>query len=289
MSAMTSAGTRPATDRGLRMSGLRARSFPDPVQPLLGWTSEVALDVLLDCLVGVGEDDLRAARGTSMIAMSEALLDDGDLPDVSEFDTVLLAYPEPDLYHAEVAGCWLSDRLPGAPVPAALAQSGPGAVFTALRVADGLAWLGDLRRGMVLGFDQNAVTRLRDAGHTEPDAAVLLLVGPDGDLAVREIGDEPLDSAGPDPATLAGRLARMTGETAAGHLILGAGLAAAAPALIAVLGDQSRVSIAPASGCTGVWTALAQLTPMTEPVLLADVDPIGRRLHHCLVVPEAGR
>ena len=277
----------------VRLTGIRHRVFRDRPQPLMGFDLELAADLLRAYGRGDELQTFLDRTGNSFIAMSEALLDELPVkpgaapnPDTAsgldtafDLDTVLLAYRVPDLYYSEVAGCYLSQRLPGAPVPCSVAEQGPGAPFTALRIADGMCRLGELERGMLFAFDQNAaVWDADDALQSRPDAAVLIEFGSAasgsavGSATVAELTDVRAGEPGfPSQA-------QVLEETLARHPdarpLIGAELA----------GPADPHDAAPWS--TGLWAALVDLWPLREPVLLADYDSVGGVFHSCLLVPD---
>lgn len=277
---------------GLRLTGIRHRVFPDRPQPLIGYEVELAQEVLSAFGRGDELQDFLDRTGNSFIAMSEALLEgrvgsSGDavlevdavpgLDAAPDFDSVLLAYRTPDLYHSEVAGCYLSHRLPGAAVPCSIAEQGPGAPFTALRIADAMWQLGELKRGALFAFDQNgAAWDADEARQSRPDAAVLIEFGgaaPAGAARVAELTETRAGDTGlPSLALmLTDAVARHPGVRA----LIGAELAA-----------ELRLSGHDDLWGTALWAALARLWPIREPVLLADFHSVGGVFHSCLLVPD---
>jgi len=218
-----------------------------------------------------------ARNGTGFITMSEALLAGVGEP-LPELDAVLLAYHSPDLYYSDVAGCYLSQRLPGSPIPCSVSAPGPGAVFTALRIADGMCRLGELDRGALFAYDQNAVLwDANDAARDKPDSAVLLTLGADGEVAVGELDEIRVDGPGGPVRALADVLDRHRGI----RVVAGAGLAAE----LEGTPYADRVESVPELWCTSAWAGLAALWPLTEPVLVADYQPVGTSFHSCVLSP----
>jgi hypothetical protein len=271
------AGQAKAT--GVHVSRVVHQVFTERTQPVFGLDAGLA-QILIERLGRGGElDSCLASLGNSFISMSEALLGElpGELPDL---DAVLLAYHSPDLYRSDVAGCYLADRLPGTPVPCSLAASGPGAVFLALRVADGMCRLGELNWAALFGYDQNAVGRETGGpSRSRPDAAVLLQLGARGEAAVTELDEAAAGGPGePGPAlALAQALDRHPGA----GVIAGAGLAAVLDGFDA----DGRVETATMPWSTGVWDEVARRWPPRQPVLLADYEPAGGRLYTALLMP----
>lgn len=268
------AADRPATT-GLHLSRIVHQVFPERELPVFGMRAELARVLIESFGRGAELDAYLGGTGNSFIAMSEALL--RQLPDsLPELDAVWLAYHAPDLYHAEVAGCYLAQRLPGAPVPCSVARPGPGAVFTALRIAAGMCRLGELNQAMLIAYDQNAVVwEAHDAVHDRPDSAVLFQLGATGDVLVSELDEAPGRRAAAD--TVAEALDRHPGARMLVGACLGAELAGTPAA--------DRVELAPALWGTSVWAGLARLWPLRQPVLLADRDPVGGTVHSCLLTP----
>jgi hypothetical protein len=163
--------------------------------------------------------------------------------------------------------------------------------------------LGELERGVLFAFDQNAAVWDEDeAMQSRPDAAVLIEFGraapsrADGGAArVAELTDVRAGDTGfPSPA-------RVLEETLARHPdarpLIGAELAAELPVgpqgtelPNAELSSAELWSTGLSSAelwSTGLWAALAQLWPIHEPVLLADYHAVGGVFHSCLLVPDA--
>ncbi len=261
---------------GIRISGVVCNTFQERREPLTGWSEQSMREVLQ---ASGREDELEAVlsrRGNSFIAMSEDLLGRVGSPS-PEADVVFLAYQTPDLFHSDVAGCYLTERFSGSPVPLSITGQGPGAAFTALRVADVMWRLGELRRGALFAYDQNATMWEEDQQvRSLPDSAVLLLLGANG-ARVEELTER---TASDPTAVLKETLGRHPREPA----LVGR-------ALLDKLGGAAsyrRVVPAPRTHLfTGVWMLLARLWPLTGPVLMADFDPCAERLYCCRLVPEA--
>ena len=265
----------PATAAGVHVSRVVHRVFPERTQPVFGMDAGLARMLIEDLGRGGELDSYLTSKGNSFISMSEALLVElpGELPDL---DAVLLAYHSPDLYRADLAGCYLASRLPGNPVPCSLAAPGPGAVFLALRVADGMCRLGELNWAVLFGYDQNTVGWETDGPpRSRPDAAVLLQLGSSGEAAVAELDEVAAGGPGdPSPAqALAGVVDRHPGA----WVVAGAGLAAP--------GTDGRGETVTVPWRTGVWFHVARRWPLPQPTLVADYDPAGGRLHSALLVP----
>jgi hypothetical protein len=267
----------------VRLSGLVHSVFPHRGEPLAKLDPGLARDVL----AAYGREDefesFLQRTGNGFIAMSEELL--GRLPGpLPETDAVLLAYHTPDLHHPDVAGCYLAQRLPGTPTPCSVAEQGPAAAFTALRIADGMCRLGDLGHGTLFVFDQfAAVWEADEAVQGRPDAAVLLLLGATGEVVVSDLGEVAVGGLnGPGPAQA---LDEVAGRHPGVRVLVGTALAAQ---LAGALRGYPVETAAPESWGTGVWAALAQAWPIREPVLVAEYQEVGGRLHSCLLTPEAG-
>lgn len=274
---MPLARARPA---GLHLSGVAYRVFPERTQPVFGVAPPLARALIEQFGRAADLESYLSSTGNTFIVMSEAVLAGlpGELP---EQDVVLLAYHAPDLYRNEVAGYYLAQRLPGGPVPCSVTGQGPGGVFTALRIASGMCALGELGRGILFGYDQNAVVwESRHPSHAWPDAAVVLQFGPCGNAAVAELEEVPAGADGPAPAAV---LAKALGRHPGARAVAGAGL-------WAELSGFKKRRVEPAAGLwsTGVWASLAGLWPVQETVLLADYDPVGRRVYTAVLVPDGG-
>jgi hypothetical protein len=270
--------TRAPSSACVRLSGASYQVFPERAERAFGVDAEYTRAVARYAGREAETGQFQRQAGNSFITMGEALLTGlpGPLP---EQDAVLIAYHSPDLFLHEVAGCYLAERLPGAPVPCSVGGQGPGGVFTALRIADGLCQLGELDRGLLFGYDQNAV--LWNPAHPagdRPDAAVLLRFGARGDVAVARLDDVPAGPPGPG----AGEIFQAAREWSPGApAIVGHGL-------WAELDGQAGTGVTPAAELwsTGVWAHLARCWPLQEPVLVADYDPGGQRVYLALLVPE---
>ncbi|BBA96692.1 hypothetical protein RVR_2107 [Actinacidiphila reveromycinica] len=273
-------GTAPQP-AGVRLSGVVHEVFRERSQPLIGGDVRLAQDMLR----AYGRADefasFLARTGNSFIAMSDRLLT--RLPEpLPELDAVLLAYQSPDLYYSDVAGCYLA-QLPGAPVPCSVAEQGPGAPFTALRIADGMARLGELRHGALFVYDQNAaVWEANEEVQRRPDAAVLLALDGDGDGDVLVTALDEVRTREEDDPTPAEALEQAVAAHGGPAVLIGPSLAAA----VAGSPVADRVTAAPDEACcTGVWAELGRRLPLTEPLLLADHDSAAGRFHSCLLVP----
>jgi hypothetical protein len=270
--------TRAPSSACVRLSGASCQVFPERAEPVFGGDAEYARAVLRYAGREAGAERYQRQVGNSFITMGEALLAGlpGALP---EQDMVLLACHAPDLFHHEVAGCYLAERLPGTPVPCSVGSQGPGSVFTALRIADGLCQLGELGRGLLFGYDQNAVLwNPRHPARDLPDAAVLLQFGARGDVAVTCLDEVPAGPQGLGAAAVfqAARERSPGVPAVVGH------------SLWDQLDGQAGPGVTPATGLwsTGVWAHLARCWPLREPVLVADYDPGGQRVYLALLVPE---
>jgi hypothetical protein len=269
------AAGRPGTT-GLHLSRIVHRVFPERPLPVFRLRPDLSRVLIASFGRGAETDAHLARTGNGFVPMSEALLEDLGGP-APEADAVWLAYHAPDLYHADVAGCWLAQRLPGSPVPCSVARPGPAAAFTVLRIASGMCRLGELDRGVLIACDQNAVVwEEDDPAHLMPDAAALLELGPAGDVRVDEVEEAP--GPGPAAAVVAALLDRHPGT----RLLAGACLAAA----LAGTPQAARVEAAPQLWGTSVWAGLARRWPLAEPLLVADRDPVGGAVHSCLLTPR---
>jgi hypothetical protein len=265
----------------LRLSGIVHRVFPERHDRVFAMKPELARALVEHFGHGAEAETYLAGTGNSFITMSEGLLD--ELPEPPVAEVVLLAYHSPDLYRSEVAGCYLAQRLPGAAIPSSVTGPGPGAMFQALRLAEGMCRLGELDQGVLFGYDQNAVVwEAEDPAHRRPDAAVLLRLGARGELAVAELADVP--AGVPDAPSLARALTDALDRHPDARVLVGAGLAAA----LGGLPPGRVVETVTELWSTGVWAAVARLWPLREPVLLADFEPVAGRLHTALLVPEDG-
>jgi hypothetical protein len=157
-----------------------------------------------------------------------------------------------------------------------IAEQGPGAPFTALRIADAMWRLGELERGALFAFDQNgAAWDADEARQSRPDAAALVEFGAAaaGAARVAELTEVRAGDAGfPSPArVLDDTLARHPGVRA----LIGAELAA-----------EVRGSGPGELWGTQLWAALARLWPIREPVLLADFHGVGGVFYSCQLAPD---
>ncbi|WNI18953.1 hypothetical protein [Actinacidiphila sp. ITFR-21] len=262
------------------MSGIVHEVFGERTQPLIGGDVQLAHDMLKAYGRGDEFESFLARSGNGFIAMSDALL--AKLPEpLPELDAVLLAYQSPDLYYSDVAGCYLA-QLPGSPVPCSVAEQGPGAVFTALRIAAGMTALGELRHGALFVYDQNgAVWEADEEVQARPDAAVMIRLDAEGDLLVTELTEVRTREAG--DLSPAQALERALAGHAGVRALIGPVLAAE----VAGSPVADRVEAAsPDAWCTGVWAELGRVWPVAEPVLIADYDRAGGRFHSCLLVPD---
>jgi hypothetical protein len=281
---------------GARLAGIHCLTFPERAHPIFAVASELARALAEHAGRGADLESCQRETGNSFIAMSEALL--AGLPgNLARQDVVMLAYHSPDLYRNEVAGCYLAQRLPGGPVPWSVTGQGPGGMFTALRIADSMCRLGELNRGVVFGYDQNA-TLWGPPGpaHAKPDAAVLLEFGSVGSggsqgwqdrggAVVERVVEVRAGPGGPSPAEILGV---ALGQSPAARAIVGLGLWSALDGAGRDAGryDGDRVEPATDLWCLGTWAGLARLWPVTRPVLLADYDQVGRRVYTALLIPE---
>lgn len=284
----------PAGGSGVRLSGLVHLDFRERTQPLFAMDPALAGEIVR--ARGQADSDLerlRDATGNTFIAMSEALLARADGREQADLDAVLLAYEVPDLYHAGVAGCYLSQRLPGAPVPCSVAEQGPAAMFTALRIADGMCRLGELRNGALFCFDQNApVWEHDDAVQARPDSAVLIGLGAGGDVDEADETDEvtvaeltEIRTGEPGDPTPRQALDRLLAAHPGVRVVIGQALAGE----LRAAGQPVPPGVeeaAPDHWCTGVWAVLAREWPVREAVLVADSYPVAGRVYGCLLVRE---
>lgn len=289
-----SASRAPGTDgappaAALRLSGVGHVVLRERTEALIGGDRRLAHEILGAYGRADEFEDFLGRTGNSFITLSERLLEaHGREP--APVDAVLLAYQTPDLYHSDVAGCYLAERLPGAPVPFSLAEQGPGAVFTALRAAQGMCALGELTRAAVFAYDQNAaVWEADDAVQALPDSAVLLWIdavpaagdgprsGPDQGALVHAPAEQRTD----EPAVEFGRLLERHPEA---EVVVGRSLwAELDPA------TRERYGIEQPSSehlLTAAWITLARRWPTPGPVLVAEYHAYDRRLYSCLFEPD---
>lgn len=272
----------------LRLSGVGHVVLRERTEALIGGDRRLAHEIL-DAYGRADEfEDFLGRSGNSFITLSERLLEAVGL-EPAPVDAVLLAYQTPDLYHSDVAGCYLSERLPGAPVPFSVAEQGPGAVFTALRAVQGMGRLGELTRAAVFAYDQNAaVWEADDAVQALPDSAVLFWID-----AVRADGDGP--RSGPDrgalvrgPAELrtdepAVELERLLERHPEAEVVVGRSLWAE---LDPATRERHGIEPPPEHLLTAAWITLARRWPTPGPVLVADYHAYDRRLYSCLFEPD---
>jgi len=261
---------------GICVSGVAAATFRERREPLNSGDVRIVREMLeahgrADEL----EEQLRL-RGNSFIAMGEDLLRQVGGP-VPQADAVILAYQVPDLHTPDVAGCYFSQRLVGGPVPLSIDEQGPGAAFTALRVADAMFRLGELRSAALFAYDQNApVWGASEAVQSLPDSAVLLLLGASGPMRVEEITELPTADPGAALAVSLDRYPRA--------------LALVGGSLMDRLGDlaaHERIVRAPRAHLfTAAWMSLARLWPLAGPVIVADFHDQASRLYSCLLVRQ---
>jgi hypothetical protein len=278
-------GTAPLPAVGVRLSAVVHQEFPERGEPVIGWPEPIARQVMAAYGREADLSDYLGRSGNSFITMSEALLArlPGPLP---AMDTVLLAYRTPDLYNSDVAGCYLSQRLPAAPPPCSIAGQGTGAAFTALRVAAGMREFGELSQGAVFAYEQHST--VWDADPAEPDRtdeAVLLRLDTAGEVVVVELGE--VRAGGPGHLSPAAALAAATARHPGVPVVIGAALAAEPGVEPGEFGPGGAEVAGSGTSCTGVWAALARRWPLREPLLLADHHAAGHRFHSCLLVPEA--
>jgi hypothetical protein len=262
---------------GLRLAGVTGQVFWARREPLTSVDKQLAVEIL-EAHGRVGELEASLTQcGNSFATMSESLLDAAHGAATPEADAIILAYQAPDLFSYDVAGCYLTQRFAGSPVPFSVAEQGTGAAFTALRIADAMCRMGELTRGALFAFDQNAaVWEARPQVQSLPDSAVLLSLGADGPARVAELadvrGDEP-------EAAVAMLLARRPGaRVLAGQALTGA--------LGRLAADPRVVAAPPGHLFTSAWMSLAGQWPLTGPTIVADCEPATGRLHYCVLVPE---
>ncbi|MCW6007287.1 hypothetical protein K1W54_22485 [Micromonospora sp. CPCC 205371] len=211
--------------------------------------------------------------GHTFTSMCGALLD-GLVAELPTLDAAVLAYHLPDLQVIEVAGCYLSGRLPGSPPVFSVSGQGVGAPFTALRVLDCLRRSGTLADGAVFVLDQTTAPYPDSSTHDGAvrDCALLLCTAPEGGdagvtldfLDERQVADpaEALDALArrlPRPRILAGRT------------------------LTDRLDKDFRARLGIVDGparhlCTSAWAALTEHWPRDGYTVVADYDPHAGRL-----------
>src|SRR5579875_1969827 len=151
MTAPSTLSARPAPATGppaagLHLAGVTGQVFPDRREPLVGGDRQLALEILTVYGRAAEFESFLHQHGNSFRVMGEQLLSAAGGP-AGEADAIILAYQTPDLYYSDVAGCYLTQRFTGSPVPFSVAEQGPGAAFTALRIADAMCRTGELRHG----------------------------------------------------------------------------------------------------------------------------------------------
>ena len=278
-SAQIPPGPRASAGPGIRLSGVTCATFWQRCGPLHSGSLQVARETL-EAYGRADEFESRLGqRGNSFIAMGEALLGQVGGPP-PEVDAVILAYQTPDLPSPDVAGCYFAQRFAGCPVPLSIDEQGPGAAFTALRVADAMLRLGELRHAALLAYDQNApVWEASAAVQSLPDSAVLLLLGTGGQVRVEEIAERQTA----DPAAA---LADALGRHPRARALVGTSLL---DQLGATAQDERVIPPPREHLFTSAWMSLARLWPLTRPVLVADFHAYTSRLYSCLLTPEESR
>ena len=93
----------------------------------------------------------RATFTTMVAGLLDELIGDGE-----PVGLVVLAHGTPD-GEPNWPACFLTSKLPGEPLGFAVADQGPVAPFTALRIAATYVRAGDLRRAIVIVLDQDTV------------------------------------------------------------------------------------------------------------------------------------
>lgn len=272
-------GARAPAGSGIRLSGVTCATFWERREPLHSGDMQVVRETL-EAYGHAGDFKSRLSqRGNSFIAMGEALLRQAGGPP-PEVDAVILAYQMPDLPSPDVAGCYFAQRFAGSPVPLSVDEQGSGAAFTALRIADAMFRLGDLRHAALLAYDQNApVWEASEAVQSLPDSAVLLLLGAGGQVRVEEITEHQTA----DPAAA---LADALGRHPRARALAGTSLLDELGAVAA----YERVIPPPREHLfTSAWMSLARLWPLTGPVLVADFHACTSRFYSCLLAPEESR
>jgi hypothetical protein len=197
----------------------------------------------------------RTTFTTMVAAMLPELIGDG-----TPVGLVVLAHSTPDGEPTWPA-CFLNNELPGEPLGFAVADQGPVAPFTALRIADAYVRAGDLRRAIVIILDQDTV--LCDPALA--DRTVL----PTGNRAVALVFDERGD--------LGELSVRVAASGSAGHLLADAG-----PAVQGSPGTAGWVDLA---------AGLEQRRSSGgQPIVVAGQDPVSGATGRCVVrLPPAGR
>ncbi len=260
---------------GIRLSGITCATFWTRQEPLNRGDTRIAREALEAYGRAEELDERLSHRGNSFIAMGEELLRRTGGPP-PEADAVILAYQVPDLHSPDVAGCYFAERFAGGPVPLSIDEQGPGAAFTALRVADAMFRLGERRRVALFAYDQNAaVWEPSQAVQSLPDSAVLLRLGASG-ARVAEITERPTA----DPADVVAESLRRHRQARA---LAGTSLTER----LGTLAAHERVMPAPREHLfTSAWMSLARCWPLAGPVLVADFNADTGRLYSCLLIPE---
>ena len=270
----------------LRRAGRRA--FPE--------SSALARDPELRVFMGdlvrpyglsLREDVLAAGSGQTYGEMAEALIR-STVPADEPVDLLVLAFGIHDVRPGRSTATWLSHVCPGGPLAFAVCDQGSAAAFTGLRLVREYARGGGCRRALLVVAEQSTLHYPPAGPGRVPDrhAAVALLFESTVDSSADPAGTAELgpvrELPGIAAADVAGRLAEETAAVAAGRepvLVLGAGLAAALPALPGGL----PVVVAPAGQpYTGPWWELAgrsaERAAEGRLVVVADWDPALRYL-----------
>jgi hypothetical protein len=270
---------------GLRLAGVTGQVFWTRREPLNSVDTRLAAETLAAYGRAEELESALAQRGNSFAAMSESLLAAAPRPwppgPTAEADAIILAYQVPDLFTYDVAGCYLTQRFAGSPVPFSVAEQGPGATFTALRIADAMCRVGELTRGALFAFDQNAaVWEAREEVQRLPDSAVLLWLGAAGPARIAELAEVQVQDADADAE---GAVAALLARCPRAQVLAGQALAGRLGRLAA----DPRVTAAPPGHLfTSAWMSLAGRWPITAPTMVADCDHTTGRVYYCLLVPE---
>jgi hypothetical protein len=266
------------TGLGIALSAITCATFWTREEPLSSGDTQITREALEAYGRPEELENRLSHRGNSFITMGEELLRRAGDP-APEADAVILAYDVPDLHSPDVAGCYFAERFAGGPVPLSIDEQGPGAAFTALRVADAMFRLGELRRVALFAYDQNAaVWEPSEAVQSLPDSAVLLQLGASGAARVADITE--IQTA--DPAA---SVAESVTRHPQARALVGRSLMDRLGALAA----HERVIPAPREHLfTAAWMSLARCWPLPWPVLVADFHPYTSRLYSCLLIPEGG-
>lgn len=264
------------TGLGIRLSGVTCSTFWAREEPLDSGNPQVTREILEAFGRGGEIEERRGRRGNSFITMGEDLLRLAGGPP-PQADAVILAYQVPDLHSPDVAGCYFAQRFAGGPVPLSIDEQGPGAAFTALRVADAMFRLGELRRVALFAYDQNAaVWESCEDVQSLPDSAVLLLLGASGSVAVEEITE--CETADPGDAVAESLSRHPRARAVVGRSLMDQ---------LGIMVVHERVIPAPREHLfTAAWMSLARLWPLCGPVLVADFNTKTSRFYSCLLVPE---